>query len=357
MKGKEELTLPDVPRLRNSGRRALQRCAPPDWPKGLTMPDVAHEVRHDDTFHLPPAVHNAQGEVRKAGFELEFGGVSLNVAAMHVRKVFGGEHVIRSTFVHRVRGTPDGEFSVEMDTTVLKDKTYERPLRAMGFDARRRDAKWLEAALLGAFSTLVPSEVATPPLPVTDLAPLDALRRRLRDSGAKGTRAGLLYAFGLHINPEIASDDPGYLLSVLRAFLLLFPWLRRRAEVDIARRISPYINPFPPAYARLVLDPNYPADAGRLIDDYLAHNPTRNRPLDLAPLLAHLDAGRVARSVQEHHLVKPRPAFHYRLPNCMVDEPHWTIAREWDTWVAVEELANDPARLAGMSREYLRRQG
>ena len=319
------------------------------------MTDVAREVCRDVSFEPPPVVYNARGEVRKAGFEFEFTGVSLNLAAMHVRKVFGGEHVIRSTFVHAVRGTPAGEFAVEMDTTVLKDKTYEKPLRALGFDPRRRDAKWLEAALLGAFSTLVPAEVATPPLPVTDLAPLDELRRRLRDSGAKGTRAGLLYAFGLHINPEIVSDDPAYLLSVLRAFLLLYPWLRRRTEVDIARRISPYINPFPPAYARLVLDPDYPATVERLVDDYLAHNPTRNRPLDLAPVLAHLDADRVARRVQERHLVKPRPAFHYRLPNCMVDEAYWTIAREWNTWVAVEELANDPARLAEMSREYLTR--
>ena len=308
----------------------------------------------EDTFHLPPAVHNDRGGVRKAGFEFEFSGVHLNVAAMHVRKVFGGEHVIHSTFVHTVRGTPFGTFSVEMDTTVLKDKTYDKPLRAVGFDARRRDTKWLEAAILGTFATVVPAEVATPPLPVTNLAPLDELRRRLHGSGAKGTRAGLLNAFGLHINPEIVSADPAYLLSVVRAFVLLYPWLKRRTEVDLARRVSPYINPFPPAYARLILSPDYPVDAGRLIDDYLAHNPTRNRPLDMAPVLAHLDRGRVTHRVQERHLVKPRPAFHYRLPNCMVDEPHWTVAAEWNTWVAVERLAADPERVAEMSADYLR---
>jgi hypothetical protein len=302
-------------------------------------------------------VHNARGQVRKAGFEFEFSGVSLNVAAMHLRKVFGGEHVISSTFVHCVRGTPFGDFSVEMDTTVLKHKTYEKPLRAMGFNPRRHDRKWIEAALLGTFSTLVPSEVATPPLPVTDLAPLDELRRRLRGSGARGTRAALLYAFGLHINPEIASDDPAYLLGVLRAFVLLYPWLKRRTEVDFARRISPYINPFPADYVRLILAPDYPATAGRLIDDYLAYNPTRNRPLDMAPVLACLDAARVARRVQEKHLVKARPAFHYRLPNCMVDEAAWTVAREWNTWVAVERLAADSERVAEMSRDYLRADG
>jgi hypothetical protein len=311
-------------------------------------------VPEEKTFEPPPALNNADGEVRKAGFEFEFSGVTLNVAAMHVRKVFGGEHVIHSTFVHSVRGTPFGKFSVEMDTTVLKDKTYEKPLRAIGFNPRRWDAKPLEQAILDASSTLVPTEVATPPLPVTDLAPLDDLRERLRASGARGTRAGLLYAFGLHINPEIASDDPPYLLSVLRAFVLLYPWLKTRSEVDLARRVSPYINPFPPDYVRLVLSPDYPATRDRLIEDYLAFNPTRNRPLDLTPVLAHLERDRVSRHVQETHLVKPRPAFHYRLPNCMVDEPHWTVAREWNTWVAVERLAADAARLEELSREFLR---
>jgi hypothetical protein len=37
----------------------------------------------------------------------------------------------------------------------------------------------------------------------------------------------------------------------------------------------------------------------------------------------------------------------------MVDEPDWTLAREWNTWVQVERLANDPQRLAEMSRDFL----
>jgi len=311
-------------------------------------------VTEDKTFEPPPAVNNASGEARRAGFEFEFSGVTLNVAAMHVRKVFGGEHVIHSTFVHSVRGTPVGTFSVEMDTTVLKHKTYEKPLRALGFHPRRWHAKRLEHAILGASSTLVPTEVATPPLPVNDLGPLDELRERLRASGARGTRAGLLYAFGLHINPEIVSDDPAYLLSVLRAFVMLYPWLKTRTEVDLARRVSPYINPFPPEYVRLILSPDYPATRDRLVADYLAFNPTRNRPLDMTPVLAYLERDRVSHRVQERHLVKPRPAFHYRLPNCMVDERDWTIAREWNTWVAVERLAADAGRLEELSRAYLR---
>src|SRR4029078_8882834 len=104
------------------------------------------------------------------------------------------------------------------------------------------------------------SELGAPPIPITDLAPLDELRRLLRKFGAKGTRVSLLYAFGMHINPEIPSDDPGQLRDFLRAFILLDPWLKQRTEVDFPRRISPYITPFPAAYERLILDPDYPAD-------------------------------------------------------------------------------------------------
>ena len=302
------------------------------------------------TFLLPPRVHNARGEVRRAGFELEYSGVSLNLSASLVRTVFGGEHVAESTFVHRVRGTQYGDFQVEIDTTVLKDKTYEKPLRALGFRPGR-GTRWLEDALLTTLATVVPTEIASPPIPVTELAPLDELRGRLHRAGAKGTRASVFYAFGMHINPEIASDDPGYVRDVIRAFLLLYPRLKERAEVDITRRISPYINPFPETYAKLILDPNYPADAGRLIDDYVAHNPTRNRPLDVLPVLAHLDEERVMDRVEDAHLVKPRPAFHYRLPNCMVDEPDWTLAREWNNWVEVERLAADAERLDRRMKE------
>jgi hypothetical protein len=190
-------------------------------------------------------------------------------------------------------------------------------------------------------------------MPVTHLAPLDELRRLLSQNDAAGTRARPWYAFGMHINPEIPSDDPGQLRDYLRAFLLLYPSLKKRVGVNFARSLSPYINPFPDEYVCLVLGPDYPADAGRLIDDYLAFNPTRNRPLDMLPVLCHLNEGRVMDRVEDKHLVKPRPAFHYRLPNCLVDEPDWTLAREWNTWVTVEQLANDADRLEHMSREYL----
>ena len=303
-------------------------------------------------FLLPPVLHNAQGRLRRAGFEFEYAGLDLFASARLVQQLFPGVHTVRNTFVHEV-DSPAGRFRVEIDSTFLKERKYEPALRAMGVDPEGRDTKWLEEKVRAVAGTMVPIEISTPPLPLTDLARLDVLRARLRDAGANGTRTALWYAFGMHINPEAPSLEPAALLAHLRAFLLLYPWLKSRSEVDLTRSISPYIKPFPAAYARLVLDPDYDATAGRLVEDYLSHNPTRNRPLDMTPVLACLDEARVNALVQEKHLVTPRPAFHYRLPNCMVDEEHWTLAAEWNRWVEVERLASDPARLAAMSRDYL----
>ena len=98
--------------------------------------------------------------------------------------------------------------------------------------------------------------------------------------------------FGLHINPETPRVDAATLLNYLRAFVLLYPCLEQRIKVDITRRLGPYINSFPDEYVRLILAEDYPATAERLIDDYVRFNPTRNRPLDMLPVLACLDRER-----------------------------------------------------------------
>jgi hypothetical protein len=310
----------------------------------------------DATFARPPTLRDDEGKVRGAGFEFEYAGLSLERSAEIVRQVFGGRHVLDSTFVHRVVDTAHGAFAVEIDISLLKDKRYEPALRAIGLDPGKLDRGWrasIESTLLSVASTLVPTEIGTPPIPVDQLEPLDELRARLLEAGAKGTRASLVYAFGLHINPSAPSMSPRSLLDHLRAFLLLYPWLAGRVDPDVARRVTPFINPFPAEYARLVLSPDYPADDGdRLVEDYLAFNATRNRPLDMLPVLACLDEARIKQTTKGPHLVKPRPAYHYRMPNCLVDEPLWRVAREWNTWVAVERLAAEPELIAQLSRDY-----
>ena len=90
---------------------------------------------------------------------------------------------------------------------------------------------------------------------------------------------------------------------------------------------------------------------------FLAMTPTRNRPLDMLPLLAHIDETQVMAAPVERHLIKPRPAFHYRLPNCLIDEADWSLAEAWNDWLAVERLASDPAELERRRRDYMSRSG
>jgi hypothetical protein len=310
------------------------------------------DVAETTPFMLPPALRNVQGQVRRVGFELEYNGVEIACSARLVREVFGGTHIARSAFVHVVQ-SPHGQFTIEIDARVLKEKAYEKPLRAVGINPDRLETAWVEQALVNALSAIVPIEIATPPLPMDQLAPLEDLRRRLFEHGAKGTRAALLHAFGLHINAETPNLEAHVTRDYLRAFLLLYPWIRRRHEVDLARAVSPYISPFPHAYARLILRDEYTPSHEQLIDDYLTHNPTRNRPLDMLPLMAVIDEPRVLAKMVTAKLLKPRASFHYRLPNSMVDEADWTIAQEWNLWVAVERLAWDAKKLARMSHDYL----
>ena len=209
-------------------------------------------------------------------------------------------------------------------------------------DERRRRDEWddfiaeLEADLaetVGDLGSLwMPVEIVAPPIAWSELGALDRLVESLRQSGAGGTRSGLLSAYGTQLNPEIASSETGELLATLRAFLLLSDWLREEIGVDLRRRFTPFIDPFPNAYRELVLDPAYAPDRHRLIDDYLAHNPTRNRELDLLPLFAFLEPERV-RARLPREKIHARPTFHYRLPDTRLDLPDWSVGLEWERWV------------------------
>ena len=161
---------------------------------------------------------------------------------------------------------------------------------------------------------LVPTEIVCPPIPWDELETLDTLFETLREKGAKDTDASLLYGFGLHLNPEVESQEVEDLLAMMRAYLLLANWLREEIKVDITREVLPHANPFPKEYARKVLDLRYQPDLDTFIDDYLADNPTRNRELDLLPLFAHLRPEH-PHALLHGQLTKPRPTFHYRLPN------------------------------------------
>jgi hypothetical protein len=305
-------------------------------------------------FLMPIPPRTRRGDLRRVGVELEFSGMSLPQAAEAVRESFGGllrqEHEYRYTLA----GTEFGDFDVTFDASLLREKRYEEALGRLGVPMPDGVKGFVESVLRTVGGAFLPLEISTPPIPADRLGEVAKLEEALRRRRAEGTRASLLYAFALHFNVEaVDASDPAGLLATLRAFLLLYDWLFRRGHIDVTRRLSPYINPFPSDYARLVIDPTYAPDVATLIADYVRHNPTRNRPLDMLPVFAVNDPGLPGRPPLEGVKVKPRPAYHYRLPNSMIDEPDWSIGQEWRRWVLIERLANDAELTAGLSRAYL----
>jgi hypothetical protein len=153
---------------------------------------------------------------------------------------------------------------------------------------------------------------------MTDLSIVHVLVEKLRAAGARGTNSELVYAFGMQFNPEVPDTDARKITLYLKAFLCLYDWLEREADIDYTRRLTPYIDAFPVDYIRKVISFDYWPDMNTLIADYLQANPTRNRALDMLPLFTHINEKLVRESVDDDR-GKTRPTFHYRLPNCETD--------------------------------------
>jgi hypothetical protein len=301
------------------------------------------------TYRLPPRLLDESGQPRRAGFEFEFGNLPIVKTARALQQALGGELEILSPFETVLRDCVMGKLKIERDANLLKSVRYRRLLEAVGIEFTPGSiAHEIETNIDNASRVLIPCEVVTEPIPFDQLDKLDSLMETLGGLGAEGTQHSLIYAFGLHINPSIPDRSADTLRRYLQAFLLLYTWIMDSSEIDVTRRfLTKYIDPFPQDYAMLVLDRDYRPTLSRLIDDYLEHNPTRNRALDMLPILYELDEQRVLAGIDpdERQLVSGRPAFHYRLPDCKANEPGWSAAGAWNRWVYVETLAADEALL------------
>ena len=292
---------------------------------------------------------NANGEERTVGVEIEFGSLGAEDTAELVQATFGGTLVKHNPNSFEVEGTALGDFTVILDT------------RFAGYD--EKTGSFLEAAkvelanLLGAAASLVvPFEIEAPPVAIHQLPDIDKLMDKLRAAGASGTAASPFFAFGLHLNPETPRRDAQTITAILKAYAVMSPWLWCAIDPDQTRRLLNFAEPFPDDYVRLLTDEDYWPDVPGLIDDYLTSNPTRNRDLDMLPLLAFLDEERVRQKLPEEK-INPRPTFHFRLPDMQLDYPDWGLATEWNRWVAVERLAADEARLASVCCAYREHRG
>lgn len=315
------------------------------------MTETARDSYQAALWPLPQRQKTAKGTLRRLGIEIEFSGLGMEGIASILEQAFGGSLDQQSKYEYFLRdaklGSFSGDFGIELDSAYMKKLGREQDP-----EAEVDDLENLADSVISLIAEqVVPFEVVGPPVPMTEVWRINSVIQGLREGGARGTRQAPLYAFGLHLNPELPDLECPTILAYLRAFLCLFDWLVQRSEVDLSRRITPYIDPFPKAYMQLLLQADYAPDMEQLIDDYLEHNPTRNRALDMLPLFRHIDEERVLAAVDDDR-IKARPTFHYRLPNCQIDEPHWSLIQAWRDWLQVEALAADPERLDALMQAW-----
>lgn len=299
-------------------------------------------------FYFPPVQTKADGKCRRVGFELEFAGLDLETAADVLANALDGE-VQPETEAECTVKTRLGDFQIELDwqfaKTTARQRAEEREQDpASDADDRDRLMAWI-TRLAG---QIVPMEVVCPPVALDELETLDAAVPALREAGALGTEEALLYAFGVHINPDIPDLTPATLTRYLKAFCISQAWLMKAHKVDLMRRVTPYINLYPQPYLARVCRYENPTMAQVMLD-YLEFNPTRNRALDLTPLIKHIDATAV--EPLKDSRINARPTFHYRIPNCEIEQADWSLADSWNIWCVVEQLAADPELLDRLSAE------
>lgn len=302
-------------------------------------------------YPLPSRSRREDGEIRRVGVELEFAGLRPEQILAAVMSSLGGWQERLTHVQYQVHDTQVGRIELELDFRWLQKAASDSEQLADVPTWLLEVSQWTTEMMERIASQVVPWEIVTAPIPMTELHHLDAMVQALQRAGALGTRHAPHFAFGVHLNPEIPALDAVTLRRYLKAFLCLKDWLRERSALDLARRLTPFISDFQEDYVRLVVDPDYQPELNTLIDDYLRFNPTRNKSLDMLPVFSEIDAARVYAQVADP-LIKSRPALHYRLPNCEIDDPDWSLRRLWEDWVQVEQLANDPARLDAMGVAY-----
>lgn len=285
---------------------------------------------------------------RLIGVEIEFSNLPLEKSAHVIIKLFGGTIEKNSRYDYKVKDTEIGDFGLELDAGLLKklvtDDTFNKFTKIFGGDE-------LNDLLEKTASKLIPYEIVVPPIAISQLEKIDILVDHLRLAGALGTTHAFQYAFGVHLNIEPPDLETRTVLRHFQSFLMLQQWLERQTEVDITRKFSPFIESFPTDYLKLVMASTYRPQKYKFIKDYLVHNPTRNRVLDMLPLFAFWDKDLIRKHLPKEK-VRPRPAFHYRLPNSKIDLFHWRISDEWRLWQIVEILANNRRAFERLQKDF-----
>ncbi len=296
---------------------------------------------------MPDIMNTQEGKERQVGVEVELSGLGYDELVELCAKLLKGSSAPVSRYVSEVT-TDLGAFTIELDSDPIKDLDLQdsrlpETVRELGGHAM--------SVIDAAAEKIVPLEIVSPPLPFSKLETVERLCDQLREAGALGSQEAIYYAFGLQLNPELPDLAASTILRYLRGFAALYEWLKEKHQIDFSRKLTTYIEPWSSAYIDLIISPDYSPDITQLMEDYLHHNPTRNKALDLLPLFAHIDSSLLSRHVYDER-IKSRPTLHYRLPDCDIDNPHWHFSSVWNDWVVLEQLAANAEDLVDLVNEF-----
>lgn len=294
---------------------------------------MRQRIPTDDLWPLPQP-HNSRGTPRSTGVEIEFANLTESQTAAIVQSLWGGTIDARSEHDITVTDGIFGDVQIELDI-FLRDQA----------------GSVVANKLLGWSRAVIPVEIVTAPLAPDDIAQCDILIDALVRAGAKGSQEGILFGFGVHLNPEVTAETADAILPTLRAYALIEDWLRAIDPVDPSRRLLPFVDPWPRKLVDVLADHSADWTLADLTRSYLDLSPTRNRGLDLLPLLTHLHPDLVAEALPDAPK-SGRPTFHYRLPEARLGDAGWSVAYEWNRWVLVERIAADAGLLDDLTRAW-----
>ncbi|MEM1343516.1 MAG: amidoligase family protein [Pseudomonadota bacterium] len=279
------------------------------------------------------------------GVEIEFAGLEVAQAAALAAQALGGRVEHQGTHLASVEGSAIGRIRFELDTRYAKEP--EDP----GALDQALDDLALRESVADALSVVVPVELITEPLDAAALTHLDTALDALAQAGATGTKDGALSAFGMHLNVALDPPEPARAIRIAAAYAFVEPWLRTEMAIDLTRRATPFVDPYPQAFVRALARACREGQPGlaRFIALYGAWNPSRNRGLDLWPLLGHLDPD-ATQAALGAPAKGARPAFHYRLPDSLLGQPGWSPQTDLTRWRAVERIADDPTRFQSVRK-------
>ena len=195
----------------------------------------------------------------------------------------------------------------------------------------------------------VPVEIVFPPVDENDLKNIDKIIPALENAGAKGSQDQLIFAFGVHLNVSTNETNVDYFKDRLVAFFLLQYWLAKKTRLDISRILSGYNRLYPHSFGIGLMQKDFDSLAV-LIDFYKSEIPDRNYALDMYPLWAHLKPDML--DDKDQKVIKARPTFHYRLPDCKLGQNGWSFSQEYQWWQNVEKLAQDKEKLNAIAQSY-----